>query len=77
MSPAKASTSTDTIVTSSTASELMKPASQTDNKKDEAAKKAVDFGVIVEDQLNKSKLCDEKIKLEVSVFAKLNRLGNQ
>lgn len=66
MSPAKASTSNDTMVTTATATELVKPLSQTDNnKKDESAKKSVEFSVIIDDQLNKSKLCDDKIKLEV------------
>lgn len=64
MSPAKASTSIDTMVTA-TVSDIAKPLSQTDNnKKDEAPKKAVDFNVII-DELGKAKLCDDKIKLEV------------
>lgn len=67
MSPAKASTSNDTMVTSATVSELVKtPMSQTEtNKKDETAKKAVDCGLIGDEQLSKSKLCDDKIKIEV------------
>lgn len=68
MSPAKASTSNDTMVTTATVTESVNPLSQTDNskQKDEAAKKAVDFSPIVEEQQqSKSKLCDEKIKLEV------------
>lgn len=66
MSPAKASTSNDTMVTSATVSESVKPMSQTENnKKDETAKKVVDFGPIVDEQLNKSKLCEDKMKLEV------------
>lgn len=71
MSPAKASTSNDTMVTTATVSELVvKPLSQTDNnKKDEPLKKAVDFSLsIIDEQLNKSKLFDDKIKLEVSVM---------
>lgn len=64
MSPAKASTSNDNMVTA-TVSDLGKPLPQTENnKKDEAPKKAVDFSVIF-DELGKSKLCDDKIKLEV------------
>lgn len=67
MSPAKASTSNDTMVTTATVSELVKPLSQTDNnKRDETVKKVVDFNLIIDEQLNKSKLFDDKIKLEVS-----------
>lgn len=66
MSPAKASTSNDTMVTSATVTEPVKPLSQNENnKKDETAKKVVDFVLIVDEQLNKGKLCDDKIKLEV------------
>lgn len=71
MSPAKASTSNDTMVSTrviESVTESVNPLSQTDNskQKDEAAKKAVDFSPIMdEQQQSRSKLCDEKIKLEV------------
>ncbi len=66
MSPAKGSTSNDTMVTTTTVTELVKPLSQMENsKKEEPVKKAVDFSVIIDEQLNKNKLYDDKIKLEV------------
>lgn len=66
MSPAKASTSTDTIVTMT---ELVKPAPQADANKKEKDK-SVDFSPISDDQPNKGKLCDDKLKLEVKVETK-------
>ncbi|XP_037050338.1 protein cramped isoform X2 [Bradysia coprophila] len=74
MSPAKASTSTETMVTST---ELVKPASQTEsNKKDEPAKKSVDFSPINDDQPNKGKLCDDKLKLELAPVQEEVLLGS-
>lgn len=65
MSPAKASTSADPMVTTT---ELVKTVSQTESnkkEKDEPTKKSVDFSPLCDDQLNKGKLCDDKLKLEV------------
>lgn len=70
MSPAKASTSNDAMVTTTTVTEL---ASQTENNKkdDPPAKKTVEFNGIVDDQISKSKLCEDKMKLEVMTRQKL------
>lgn len=61
MSPAKASTSSDTMVTASDLAKALPPTEN--NKKDEAPKKAVEFSLI--EELGKSKSCDEKLKIEV------------
>ncbi|KAJ6637259.1 Protein cramped [Pseudolycoriella hygida] len=66
MSPAKASTSSETNVPSTTINESVKAVCQTENiKKDETTRKSVEFSVVNDDQHNKnSKICEEKVRSE-------------